>query len=510
VPDTPWQGDACSLIDAFRSGERSPLEELDASLAAIEASDLNAFSYVDPEPAREAAKAADVSLPWGGLPLGVKELEPVIGWPWTEASLVFKDRVADFECSMTTRLRDAGVVPVGLTTASEFGGLNVSVSKLNGVTHNPWRQGRTAGGSSGGSSAAVAGGLVTLATAGDGGGSIRIPAGYNGLVGVKGTYGRIPRGPDARIAPNTVVLGCVARSVRDVARYYDVCAGYDPHDPESLPTEEGWERDLGTHDLAGRTVIIAPQLGTVPLAPGVEEAIVEGAEALIADAGMKRIEVEPFDVPRLGVGWAMGNLASLLVDIGDRWPACASELTEELAFGFTLAWNVFDLELAAQSEKRRTEANTAMARLFEQADLVIAATNPDPAFPAHFTTSTEGAGAQVMARLEDNRAVKLAWRVLARLMRFAGAARPRTNRQLLDWACGRLPELLDAGALTIPSNVYGNPAISIPVGQVDGLPIGMQVLAPHYRDALLLDVALAVERERPWPLTAPGSPRSAM
>ncbi len=507
MPETPWQGDACSLVDAFRSGERSPLEELDATLAAIEASDLNAFSYVDPEPARAAAKAADTSLPWGGLPLGIKELEPVIGWPWTEGSLIFKDRIADFECTMTTRLRSSGVVPVGLTTASEFGGLNVSVTKLNGVTHNPWRQGRTAGGSSGGSSSAVAGGLVTLATGGDGGGSIRIPAGYNGLVGMKGTYGRIPRGPDTRIAPNTVVLGCVARSVRDVARYYDVCAGYDPHDPESLPEEEGWERDLDTHDLAGRTVIVAPGLGTVPLAPGVEDAIVEGAEALIADTGLKRIEVDPFDIPRLGVPWAMGNLASLLVDLGDRWPKCGPELTEELAFGFTLAWNVYDLELAAESEKRRTEANTAMARLFEQADFVIAATNPDPAFPADFRMSTEGPGAQLMGRLEQSKAAKLAWRSLARMMRFAGAARPRTNRQLLTWVSARLSELLDAGALTIPSNIYGNPAISIPVGHVDGLPIGMQVLGRHYEDALLFDVARSVERDRPWPLTAPGAPR---
>src|SRR5207244_9607926 len=91
-------------------------------------------------------------------------------------------------------LGSGGAVPVGLTAASEFGGLNVSVSKLNGVTHNPWRHGRTAGGSSGGSASAVAGGLVTLAPGGDGGGSIRIPAGYTGLVGMPGTYGRIPRG----------------------------------------------------------------------------------------------------------------------------------------------------------------------------------------------------------------------------------------------------------------------------------------------------------------------------
>ena len=143
-------------------------------------------------------------------------------------------------------------MPVGLTTASEFGGLNVSVTKLNGVTHNPWRHGRTVGGSSGGSAAAVSGGLVTLATGGDGGGSIRIPAGYTGLLGMKGTFGRIPRGPHAFMRPNTVVLGNLARSVRDAARYYDVCGGYDPHDPTSLPrTRAGRPGSAPTTSRAG-------------------------------------------------------------------------------------------------------------------------------------------------------------------------------------------------------------------------------------------------------------------
>ena len=136
------------------------------------------------------------------MPTAIKELEPVEGWPWTEASLVFKDRVATHTAHHVQRLFErGGVVPVGKTTASEFGGLNVSVTKINGVTHNPWQHGRTVGGSSGGSAAAVAGGLVSLATGGDGGGSIRIPAGYTGLLGMKGTFGRITRGPARVHAP---------------------------------------------------------------------------------------------------------------------------------------------------------------------------------------------------------------------------------------------------------------------------------------------------------------------
>ena len=157
MTDQPWLDDACSLVDAFRAGERSPKEELQATLDAIEASDLNCFSYLDPERAFAAAESADLSKPFGGVPVGIKELEQVEGWPDTGASLVFKDRVAGHTSETVRRfLDDGGAVPVGLTTASEFGGLNVSVTKLNGVAHNPWQHGRTAGGSSGGS--AVGGG----------------------------------------------------------------------------------------------------------------------------------------------------------------------------------------------------------------------------------------------------------------------------------------------------------------------------------------------------------------
>ena len=168
-----WQGDAVGLVEAFRSGERSPVQETEAVLAAIEASDLNAFSFVDADGAMARAANADVSLPLGGVPVGIKELNQVEGWPHTSASLVFADRVATQTSTMVRRLIDAGANPVGLTTASEFGGINVSTTPLNGITRNPWDHEATVGGSSGGSAAAVAGGIVTLATGGDGGGSIR-------------------------------------------------------------------------------------------------------------------------------------------------------------------------------------------------------------------------------------------------------------------------------------------------------------------------------------------------
>ncbi|HBX10174.1 MAG TPA: amidase, partial [Candidatus Microthrix parvicella] len=306
MTDTPWQGDASSLVDAFRAGERSPVEETEATLAAIGNSKLNSFSFVDPERALEAAKSADVSLPFGGVPTGIKELEQVKGWPDTGASLAFANRVATVNSNSNKLLFNrGGVVPVGLTTASEFGGLNVSITKLNGVTHNPWRHGRTVGGSSGGAAASVAGGLVSLATGGDGGGSIRIPAGYTGLLGMKGTFGRITRGPVAFSRPNTVVQGNLSRSVRDAARFYDVCAGVDPYDPTSLPSAGDWEANLGTHDLAGLRVAVAPNLGGVTLEDGVEQRIRDEAAALIADNNMVQVNVD-VRPPNLAAQWMMG------------------------------------------------------------------------------------------------------------------------------------------------------------------------------------------------------------
>ena len=500
VTDGPWTDDACSLVDAFRSGERSPREELDATLAAIADSALNAFSHVDGERALEAAEQADVSRPFGGVPVGIKELESVAGWPATEGSLVFRDRVATRTSTMVERLLGTGgAIPVGLTTASEFGGLNVSVTKLNGVTHNPWRHGKTVGGSSAGSSAAVAGGLVPLATGGDGGGSIRIPAGYTGLLGMKGTYGRIPRGPKAYFRPGTVVLGCLARSVRDAARYFDVCAGYDPLDPTSLPARSGWEAGLGSNDLRGRRVAVVPALGGGALEAGVEEHVRASAAKLIASTGMVEVD-RTIEVPNLAAQWMMGNLATLLADLGDRWPSCAADLTDEVAIGLLLSQSMYNLHTAAVAEHQRIQANEVMAAAFDDVDLVIAATNPGPAFAADSPMSSPSTS--IIDSAKANRIARLGFRGVMGGVRLAAGAFPKLPSALLDIASERFPDLVHMGALTIISNIYGNPAVSIPTGYIDGLPVGMQVLSRHHTDDLLFDVALTVERENPWPKVA--------
>jgi Asp-tRNA(Asn)/Glu-tRNA(Gln) amidotransferase A subunit family amidase len=501
VTDAPWTGDACSLVEAFRRGERTPTEELDATFAAIDASRLNAFCHLDRAWAYRAAAEADLSKPFGGVPTGIKELDPVRGWPFSEGSLVFADRLADRTSHAMERLFGrGGVVPVGSTTASEFGGLNVSVTKIHGVTHNPWRFGRTVGGSSAGSAAAVSGGLVSLATGGDGGGSIRIPAGYTGLLGMKGTFGRIPRSPHAYMRPNTVVVGNVARSVRDAARYYDVCAGPHPADPTSLPMSGPWELGLGSHELRGLKVAIVPELGGAVLDAGVADHTRAAAEDLIAATGMVQVDLR-LELPNMALQWMMGNLATLLAELGDRWPECADDLTTEVTFGLRLSQTFYNLNTAAAAEALRIQANEAMAAAFEEVDFVIAPTNPGPAFAADSVTSAPQSG--IADWVLTTRAGAAALRGVLAGARATAGVFPRFPPAFLDAASRRFPDLVTMGALTIPSNIYGNPAVSIPAGTIDGLPVGMQVMARHHADALLLDVALAAERHRPWPLVAP-------
>ncbi len=406
------------------------------------------------------------SLPFGGVPVGVKELDAVTGWPYTEASLVYKDRVADHDATQVTRLRAAGAVLVAQTAAPEFGGVNYTHSKLHGTTRNPWNPERTPGGSSGGSAAAVAGGILPIASGGDGGGSIRIPAGYSGLLGLKSTFGRIPKGPHTLQPPLTVVLGCMARSVRDTARWFDACNGFDPRDTLSLPRVEGWEAGLGSFDLAGKRAVVSVDLGTAIVEPRVAATVLDAAEALIAGAGLARVDVA-VQLPRGGLEWAMSNLVGLAGDLGDRYPACNDDLTPEIQLGMNLATYGHNLQTAGKTEMFRIEINETMASIFDQVDFVLAATNPDVAFAAAGPMPTTVGDVDLIAEYGFEMA------------------------------------LSNNGSLTIPANLTGNPAIAIPVGLVDGMPVSLQVIGRHHQEQLLLDLARIAERERPWPLVAP-------
>ncbi len=465
-------GDACGLVDAFRAKELSPLEALEASIAAMEASPLNAFSHTDFDRAREAAQNANVSLPFGGVPWGIKELERVEGWPYTEASLLFKDRVSDHDDTSLSRLRTAGAVLAAQTTASEFGGINCTSTELHGTTRNPWNPERTPGGSSGGTAAAVAGGLLPIATGSDGGGSIRIPAGFSGLFGLKATYGRVPKGPAAGIEPLTSVLGCLTRSVRDTARYFDCCNGFDRRDPLSLPVVGGWEAALGSYDLSGMTAAIVVDLGIASVRDEVADVVVEAAARLAAAARLRLVTVAP-TLPPLRGQWAMANQPAFVADLGDAYPDRLEGLSREMRAGLKAAQERFTLERAASIERYRRQLNEAMADLFDQADFVICSTNPDVAFAAEGPPPSTIPGHDLINEVGFARAI------------------------------------MNTAALTAPSNLNGSPAMSIPAGLVDGVPVGLQVLAGHHREELLLDLALVAEDAIPWPLVAPGAPHAA-
>ena len=362
---------------------------------------------------------------------------------------------------MLQRLRDqGGAVLAAQTTSSEFGGVNVTRTELHGVTRNPWNPERTPGGSSGGTASAVAGGLLTIGSGGDGGGSIRIPAGFTGLFGLKATFGRIPRAPRTWIGNMTVTTGCLSRSVRDTARWFDVCNGYDARDQFSLPRCDGWERDLGSHvdSLAGLRVAVVPDWGGAVVAPAMWEVLEAAAERLIAAAGMRRVDGVDTSIPRMGAAWSISGGISTYAQLAEFWPDCKDVLTPEIRGSMRITQERYGLDERIKIEQRRMELNERMAAIFTGVDLVITASNPDVAFAAAGPLPKEFGGIS------------------------AGAA--------------------NNGLLTFPANMHGNPAVSIPAGFVDGLPVGLQVVGRHHTEQQLLDLALVVEQTEPWPLTA--------
>ena len=466
MKNEPWLGDACSLVEAFRAGDLSPTETLEASLAAIEASQLNAFSHVDAESARAAA-AADVSLPFGGVPIAVKELESVAGWPYTEASLVFRDRLAKYDSTQVARLRAAGAVITAQTTASEFGASTAPVrsSTEQRATLGTRREPRAALGRircrGGGRTAAI--GLRW--------GRWRLDSNsrkLHRLFGLKSTFGRIPRGPYAQHPPLTVTVGCVSRSVRDTARWFDTCNGFDPRDTLSLPRVDGWEAGLASFDLAGKRAVISIDLGNAIVEPVQTTSLIALAEQLITQARLKRVDLA-IQFPNGGFEWSLSNLIGLAGALGDRYPACHDDLTTEIQFGMSMATKRFSLQSAGAAEMFRIDFNEQMADIFEQTDFIFAATNPDVAFAAAGPMATTVGTVDLVAEHGFNKAIS------------------------------------NNGVLTIPANLTGNPAITIPAGLFDGLPIGLQIIGRHHEEQLLLDLARIAEREHPWPLVAPST-----
>jgi len=247
-----------------------------------------------------------------------------------------------------------------------------------------------------------------------------------------------------------------------------VTNGFDARDTLSLPAVSGWEAGLGGVDLSGRRAVVSVDLGAAVVEPRVAALVVEAAEALIRDAGLRQVDVV-VQLPQGGLEWALSNLVGLVEELGDRYPDCNDDLTPEIQIGMNLASHHYTVQSAGRADAFRVALNEQVADLFDQADVVFAATNPDLAFAAAGPLPTTVGDVDLIATYGFDRAIG------------------------------------NNGALTIPANLSGLPAVSIPVGTIDGVPVGMQIIGRHHEEQVLLELALRAERERPWPLVAPSA-----
>lgn len=466
--DTP-----IAIAAAVRSGERKAVEVLDECLAAIEAGNphLNAFSYLDADAAHQGAEAVDQAVaagrdpgPFAGVPIGVKDLANCAGFPTSHGSLLYKDspaRAADDPD--VARLRRAGAVVVGKTTAPEFGSVCFTSTKAWGTTRNPWNLAMTPGGSSGGSAAAVAGGLLPMATASDGGGSTRIPAAFSGLVGLKASFGRIPHLDNG--LSQTAVVGALVTTVTDCARHLDVTAGPDDRDRASLPEPVdvrragGYEQLIETLDVSGLRVGWSPDLGYAIVDPEVAELTEAAARDLVEAAGARWHEVAVHITDPVRT-WLSSGALDLYLDLEPgMWPECAGQLEGINRFGLEQSDKLVAAQLARFGQ-RRMRLEQEVAAVYEDVDVLLTPTTAVSAFAAEGPMPTEINGETV----------------------FPAMVVP----------------------FTMVGNLCWNPAVSVPAGlTAAGLPVGLQIQGRRHADDTVLRLARIFEQARPWPRLAP-------
>jgi aspartyl-tRNA(Asn)/glutamyl-tRNA(Gln) amidotransferase subunit A len=461
--EMPTVNDAAALI---RAGVLSSEELTLACLEAVAANndELNAFVYLDADRAVESARDVDAVIRSGranelgalaGVPFGVKDLEDCAGMPTTRGSRWFgEDPPKSSDSIHVGRLRRAGAIPIGKTATPEFGAWAYTASPLLGVTRNPWDPTRTPGGSSGGSSAAVSSGMVPFATASDGGGSIRTPASFTGLVGLKTTYGRIPTFGSTHLAQNSVI-GSLTTSVRDTALLLDVMAGPDNRDRTSLPTPPlSYVEAIDTTDLAGCRVTWSRDLGFAVVDERVaalcHDAAIEFASSI--DTALLERPIVLDDYIRIYVG--IEGVDKFVGVERDLWEHHLEELDPRAAPDWS-AMRERTLPWLARVEQSRRQLVHEVATIFEDVDLIVTPMSSMPPFAAEGPMPTEIQGVDGHGGMSV---------VLAML-----------------------------------ANLANLPAISIPAGFVDGLPVGLQVIGPRFREDLLLAAATRYEARRPWP-----------
>jgi len=301
-----WELDATGLAEVYRRRKASPREAFDSLRGRIEEVDpmVGAFTTLTLERAADEADARSSELAKGsaigalhGIPVAIKELFDVEGAETTYGSLIFSGHVPYRDAEAVRRLRHAGAIVLGLTRCHEFAWGITTQHQRRGSTYNPWDLGRVPGGSSGGSAAAVATGMVPLALGSDSGGSIRIPASYCGVAGIKPTYGRISKRGACRLIPSYDHVGPIARSVRDLATAMSALAGYDAEDPSTLT--EPFDEPMIERGIEGLRIGIAPDLHLTPLAPDHEKIFSHVVDTATSIAGTAReVHIPHADVIR--------------------------------------------------------------------------------------------------------------------------------------------------------------------------------------------------------------------
>jgi aspartyl-tRNA(Asn)/glutamyl-tRNA(Gln) amidotransferase subunit A len=466
VTTDPATFSAAELLRLYRSKALSPVEATTAVLARIERFQpaVNAFCLVDPQAALAAARAAETrwqrGTPQGlldGVPTTIKDIILTRGWPTLRGSrAIDPGQPWEEDAPASARLREHGAVLLGKTTTPEFGWKAVTDSALTGITRNPWDLAMTPGGSSGGAAAACALGMGALHVGTDGGGSIRIPASFAGIFGLKPSFGRVPAAP---LSPFGTVahLGPMTRTVTDAALMLNGLALPDARDWFALPAD-GRDYRIGLEDgVRGLRIAFSPDLGHAAVAPEVARLV---ADAVLAfeELGARIEEADP------GCGdwsevfqrhWYVGA-ANLLRGFSAEQRAGMDPGLQEIA-AEGAACSLMDYLTAVG---RRGELGAALRRFHESYDLLLTPSVPIVAFAA-------------------------------------GQERPDPERQRrwIDWA-----------PFSFPFNLSQQPAASVPCGlTAAGLPVGLQIVGPMHGDALVLRAARAFESLRPWPL--PDAPR---
>jgi amidase len=481
--------DAVGLAELVRRGDVRPSELTDEAIHRTERADetLNAVTTPMYAWAREVAATYDRDLgdgPLAGVPFALKDLGAALsGVPLTAGSAALRHYVPDRDSTLVARLREAGLVPLAKTSTPELGLMGVTEPEAFGPTRNPWDLGRTPGGSSGGSAALVAARALPAAHASDGGGSIRIPAACCGLFGLKPTRGRVPAGPYVGESwDGAAVDHALTVSVRDSAALLDVTRGADAGAPYLLPApERPFLTEVGRDP--GRLRIGFTDRS--PLGTPVDAACaraVDDAAGLLERLGHDVERAEPeIDGPGLADSYLamyFGQTAADLRWIADRFGAGAAKKTELVTRALALIGEHYSAGDYVVARRRWNDFARAMGGFHETYDLWLTPALGAP--PARI--------GEVQPSPLENVQLETAVRLRAGGLLVAGGM----VEQIANEHLARTP-------FTQLANLTGQPAMSVPLWWTDdGLPLGVQFVAPFGDEATLFRLAAQLGAERPW------------